>query len=95
MNDTRKTLPARRDPRAARLLFELREQSGLSPELVPHAMLAAGIDAQRIPSSRAIRRYEDEDIAQVPNVAYRAGLAEFYGRSMGAIWAPTRRRVIA
>ena len=95
MDAITKDRAANRDPRAARILRGLREDLGLSPELMPAAMEAAGIDAHKIPSARALRRYEDPDVAQIPVVAYRAGLAEFHGRSIASIWRPTTRRAVA
>jgi hypothetical protein len=70
----------------------LRERLGLSPEEVPHAMRMAGVDLRSIPSARTIRRVED---GVVPQVRYRFGLAEFYGRPMPAIWSVKRMRVAA
>lgn len=80
----------------AKLLQELRESKGLSPEQVPYAMLSAKIDRDAIPSSRTIRRVEET--GRKPQVRYAFGLAHFYGVDMHHLWpreSSRRRRVYA
>lgn len=73
-------------------LQELREEKGLSPEEVPHAMQRAGIEFRSIPSGRTIRRAEAT--GSLPWIRYRFGLAQFYGIPVGQLW-PVERRVAA
>jgi hypothetical protein len=80
------------DRAAGELLKGLREDLGLTPELMPHAMLRAGVDSKYIPSSRTIRRIEDVGVR--PCVRYRFGLASFFERKQSSIW-PSESRVAA
>ncbi|MHB1950192.1 MAG: helix-turn-helix domain-containing protein [Acidiferrobacteraceae bacterium] len=73
-------------------LRELREDRGLSPEEVPHAMLRAGIERRSIPSARTVRRCEHT--GRMPHVRYAFGIAQFYGVPMAQLW-PVRERVLA
>ena len=73
-------------------LTELREDRGLSPEEVPHAMLRARIDRRNIPSGRTIRRAEAT--GRMPYIRYALGLAQFYGVDVHQLW-PVRTRVVA
>lgn len=78
------------DVQAARLLIELREQRGLSRDQVPYAMAVAGINRQRIPSTKTLWRIEQ--LGHTPSVGIRAAIAEFYNRDLHSIWAPTEPR---
>lgn len=78
-----------RDDHAAELLRLMREQRGLSPEQVPFAMHRAGVHCDHIPSARTIRRVEE--VGMVPQVRFRFGLAQFYGRELRDIWSVRRR----
>jgi hypothetical protein len=67
------------------ILKELREKTkGISQELVPRAMLREGIDRDHIPCSRTVRRIEDGEVW--PNLRFRYGLAQFYGRELHQLW---------
>ncbi|MEJ7824931.1 MAG: hypothetical protein WKF48_05855 [Solirubrobacteraceae bacterium] len=74
------------DATAAQLLIELREKRGLGRKDIPHAMLRAGIQRTRIPSTKTIWRIEE--LGHVPSIGIRAALAEFYGRDLHTIWPP-------
>lgn len=75
-----------RDKDAGRLIYELREARGLSPEQMPFAMLAAGLEPV---SGKTIRRIED--LGVIPQVRVKFALAEFFEREIKDIWR-TRRR---
>ena len=76
-----------RDKAAGRLLRELRENAGFSPEQMPHAMLAAKVAPVSGPT---IRRIEDQ--GAIPQVRHRFALAQFFGRQVIEIWAVKPRR---
>lgn len=65
-------------------LQELREEKGLSPEEVPHAMLRARVDRRSIPSARTIRRIEAT--GRKPHVRYAFGIAQFYEIDVKQLW---------
>lgn len=70
-----------RDFLAAELLRELRENRGLSPEQMPHALLRAGCMPV---SGSSIRRIERK--GAVPQVRVKFALAKFFGREVSEIW---------
>lgn len=74
-------------------LQELREERGLSPDEVPHAMLRAKIDRRNIPSGRTIRRAEDT--GRMPQIRYAFGLAQFYGVPVSQLWPFEQRMKVA
>jgi len=79
-----------RDKAAGALLRELRENRGLSPEQMPHALLAAGFEPVSGPT---IRRIEREGM--IPHIRNRFALAQFFGREVTELWRPRRQRVAA
>ncbi|MDX6534004.1 MAG: hypothetical protein QOF68_1748 [Gaiellales bacterium] len=80
-----------RDKAAGRLLRELRENQGLSPEQMPHAMLAKKLTPVSGPTIRRV-----EDIGAIPQVRHRFALAQFFDRQVTDIWrGKARRRVVA
>jgi DNA-binding XRE family transcriptional regulator len=78
-----------RDPRAGRLIRQVRVDLGLSPEALSHAIYTAGYGTV---SARTIRRIEADGM--VPRVSAQFALAQFCGRSVTTIWplpATTRK----
>lgn len=69
--------------------MELRESRGLSLEQVPWAMLRAGIDRDKIPSARTIRRVEQT--GRMPRVGHAFAIAAFYDVELHRLW-PVRMR---
>lgn len=84
----RSTVP--RDHLAGELLRELRENRGLSPEQMPHAMLRLGIEPV---SGQTIRRIER--VGAVPQVRVKFALAQFFDREVKEIWMARRRQRVA
>lgn len=75
-----------RDEKAGKLVRELREARGLSPEAMAAEMFRApGI---RAVGSRTIRRIED---GNVPIIAIQFALAAFLERDLRDIWKPRAR----
>jgi transcriptional regulator with XRE-family HTH domain len=70
-----------RDPRAGRLIRELRTDLGLSPEALSYAVFRGGHGSL---SARTIRRVESDGM--VPRVRAQFALASFFGRSVTSIW---------
>ena len=75
-----------RDHRAGALLKELRENRGLSPEQLSHAIYGAGLGTI---SGQTIRRTEDK--GAIPQVRNRFALAQFFDREVVDIWQPKRQ----
>lgn len=75
------------------ILKEIRETTtALTPEQVPLAMKRAGIDRDRIPCGRTVRRIEDGLVW--PQLRFRHGLAEFYGRELHQLWPPSNPKAV-
>jgi DNA-binding XRE family transcriptional regulator len=74
------------DSSAARLLTELREGAGLSPEGLSRAIFAAGLGYV---AGRTIRNIEKREI--VPTLRVRTALARYFDRPARSVWrtAPT------
>jgi len=79
-----------RDPEAGALLKHLREERGLSREQLPHAMLLAGVPRANIPAIRTV--WNVEELGVIPRARIKFGLANFYDRTLGEIWAPQPTR---
>lgn len=78
------------DVDAARLLIELREKKGIARDRVPYEMQRAGINRDRIPSSKTL--YRVEEMGREPSIGIKAALAEFYGVDLHTIWKPREPR---
>jgi len=81
-----------RDPRAGRLIREIRVDLGLSPEALSHVIYSAGFGSV---SARTIRRIESDGL--VPRVSAQFAIAQFCGRSVTSIWPlpATNRKTMA
>jgi hypothetical protein len=80
----------RRDKVAGDFLRELRKARGLSPEEMPRVMRKeTGLAPRWIPSSRTIRRIEDEGV--IPQVRFKFSLAQFHDLDQDEIWRRPER----